>query len=74
MLDACRDFDLARCMLTPTTRRWTSGCIRPHRSGLRGHARRKFIEPAKAGASALAEEAIRRFGRMYEVEGKLGTA
>ncbi|MBX3635936.1 MAG: IS66 family transposase, partial [Rubrivivax sp.] len=35
------------------------------------HARRKFDELAKAGMSALAEEAIRRFGRIYEVEGEL---
>lgn len=32
------------------------------------HARRKFDELAQADTSALAEEAIRRFGRMYEVE------
>ena len=37
------------------------------------HARRKFDELAKAGTSALAEEAIRRFGLIYEVEGELGT-
>lgn len=36
------------------------------------HARRKFDELAKAGTSALAEEAIRRFGRLYEIEGELG--
>lgn len=36
------------------------------------HARRKFDELAKAGTSALAEEAIRRFGRIYEIEGELG--
>lgn len=36
------------------------------------HARRKFDELAKAGTSALAEEAIRRFGLIYEVEGELG--
>jgi len=35
------------------------------------HARRKFDELAKAGTSALGEEAIRRFGRIYEVEGEL---
>jgi transposase len=35
------------------------------------HARRKFDELAKAGTSALAEEAIRRFGLIYEVEGEL---
>lgn len=35
------------------------------------HARRKFDELAKAGTSALAEEAIRRFARIYEVEGEL---
>jgi hypothetical protein len=35
------------------------------------HARRKFDELAKAGTSALAEEAIRRFGRIYEIEGEL---
>jgi transposase len=37
------------------------------------HARRKFDELAKAGTSALAEEAIRRFARIYEVEGALGS-
>lgn len=37
------------------------------------HARRKFDELAKAGTSALAEEAIRRFGRIYEIEGELGS-
>jgi transposase len=37
------------------------------------HARRKFDELAKAGTSALGEEAIRRFGRIYEVEGELGS-
>jgi transposase len=35
------------------------------------HARRKFDELARAGASPLAEEAIRRFARLYEVEGEL---
>src|SRR5690606_25607182 len=35
------------------------------------HARRKFDELAKAGTSALAQEAIRRFGLIYEVEGEL---
>jgi transposase len=38
------------------------------------HARRKFDELAKAGsagASPLAEEAIRRFARIYAVEGEL---
>lgn len=35
------------------------------------HARRKFDELAKAGTSALAEEAIRRLARIYEVEGEL---
>jgi transposase len=34
------------------------------------HARRKFDELAKAGTSALGEEAIRRFGLIYEVEGE----
>jgi transposase len=37
------------------------------------HARRKFDELAKAGTSALAEEAIRRLARIYEVEGELGS-
>lgn len=36
------------------------------------HARRKFDELAKAGTSALGEEAIRRLARIYEVEGELG--
>jgi transposase len=36
------------------------------------HARRKFDELAKAGTSALGEEAIQRFGRIYEIEGELG--
>jgi len=35
------------------------------------HARRKFDELAKAGTSALGEDAIRRFGRIYEIEGEL---
>jgi len=35
------------------------------------HARRKFDELAKAGTSALGEEAIRRFARIYEVDGEL---
>jgi len=35
------------------------------------HARRKFDELAKAGASPLAEEAIRRFAHIYEIEGEL---
>ena len=35
------------------------------------HARRKFDELAKTGMSALGEEAIRRFARIYEVEGEL---
>jgi transposase len=38
------------------------------------HARRKFDELAKAGgvgASPLAQEAIRRFARLYEIEGGL---
>ena len=35
------------------------------------HARRKFDELARAGASSVAEEAIRRFARIYEVEGQL---
>jgi transposase len=37
------------------------------------HARRKFDELAKAGASTLAEEAIRRFARIYEIEAELGS-
>jgi hypothetical protein len=40
------------------------------------HARRKFDELAKAGSvgsSPLAEEAIRRFARIYEIEGELGS-
>jgi transposase len=40
------------------------------------HARRKFDELTKAGAvgsSPLAEEAIRRFARIYEIEGELGS-
>jgi transposase len=36
------------------------------------HARRKFDELAKAGVSPLAEEAIRRFARIYEIEAELG--
>ena len=35
------------------------------------HARRKFDELAKAGTSALGDEAIRRFGLIYEVESEL---
>lgn len=35
------------------------------------HARRKFDELAGTGTSALSEEAIRRFARIYEVEGEL---
>ena len=35
------------------------------------HARRKFDELASAGASPLAEEAIRRFARIYEIESEL---
>jgi transposase len=35
------------------------------------HARRKFDELARAGASPVAEEAIRRFARIYEIEGEL---
>jgi transposase len=35
------------------------------------HARRKFDELAKAGTSALADEAIQRFAHLYEVEGEL---
>ena len=48
--------------------------LHPDRTGAAcvAHARRKFDELAKAGTSALAEEAIRRFGRIYEVEGELG--
>ena len=37
------------------------------------HARRKFDELAKAGTSALGEEAIRRLARIYEIEGELGS-
>jgi transposase len=36
------------------------------------HARRKFDELARTGASPVADEAIRRFARIYEVEGELG--
>jgi hypothetical protein len=35
------------------------------------HARRKYEELARDGTSPLAEEAIRRFARIYEVEGEL---
>ncbi len=35
------------------------------------HARRKFDELAKAGTSALSDEAIRRFGFINEVEGEM---
>ena len=35
------------------------------------HARRKFDELAKAGSSALAEEAIRRFAHIYAAESEL---
>jgi transposase len=35
------------------------------------HARRKFDELAKAGASPVADDAIRRFARIYEIEGGL---
>ncbi|MGJ7512408.1 IS66 family transposase [Variovorax sp. GT1P44] len=34
------------------------------------HARRKYEELARDGTSPLAEEAIRRFARIYEVEGE----
>ena len=37
------------------------------------HARRKFDELAKAGTSALAEQAIRRLARIYEIEAELTT-
>jgi transposase len=36
------------------------------------HARRKFDELAKAGASAVADDAVRRFARIYEIESGLG--
>jgi transposase len=35
------------------------------------HARRKYEELARDGTSPLAEDAIRRFARIYEVEGEL---
>jgi transposase len=35
------------------------------------HARRKFDELARAGTSPLAEDAIRRFAKIYQVEGEL---
>jgi hypothetical protein len=35
------------------------------------HARRKFDELARTGASPVADEAIRRFARIYEVEAEL---
>ncbi|MBS0449570.1 MAG: IS66 family transposase, partial [Proteobacteria bacterium] len=35
------------------------------------HARRRYEELARDGTSPLAEEAIRRFARIYEVEGEL---
>jgi len=35
------------------------------------HARRKFDELARVGTSPIAQEAIRRFARIYEVEGEL---
>jgi len=35
------------------------------------HARRRYEELAREGTSPLAEEAIRRFARIYEVEGEL---
>ena len=44
--------------------RRAAGCV--------AHARRKFDELAKAAVSPLAEEAIRRFARIYEVEAELG--
>jgi transposase len=46
------------------TDRRAAGCV--------AHARRKFDELAKAGVSPLAEEAIRRFARIYEIEAELG--
>jgi transposase len=36
------------------------------------HARRKFDELAKSGTSPVADEAIRRIGAVYHVEGQLG--
>src|SRR5262249_21688462 len=35
------------------------------------HARRKFDELARAGTSPVSEQALRRFARIYEVEGEL---
>ncbi|WP_449757736.1 IS66 family transposase [Diaphorobacter aerolatus] len=40
-------------------------------AGCAAHARRKFDELAKAGTSAVALEAIRRFARIYQVEAGL---
>jgi hypothetical protein len=37
------------------------------------HARRKFEELAKAGASDVAVQALQRFARIYHVEGELGS-
>lgn len=47
--------------------------IYPNRIGAAcaAHARRKYEELARDGTSPLAEEAIRRFARIYEVEGEL---
>lgn len=39
-------------------------------AGCAAHARRKFDELYKAGASAVAKEAIRRFARIYHAEGQ----
>jgi transposase len=38
-------------------------------AGFAAHARRKFEELAKAGTSAVAEEALQRWARIYHVEG-----
>ena len=47
--------------------------VHPDRIGAAcvAHARRKFDELARAGASPLAEDAIRRFARIYAVEAGL---
>jgi transposase len=40
-------------------------------AGCAAHARRKFEELTKAGTSAVAEEALQRWARIYHVEGHL---
>jgi len=49
--------------------------VHPDRVGAAcaAHARRKFDELARAGTSPIAENAIRRFARIYEVEAELVT-